>query len=194
LVDGSSVSLTTIAADAARWQTPVYGLASYPVAHFALALPKIGVYTGGTTAPTNPAFHGTGDGQCSSTAYCEAIFDLTQKEGIPTSQIGQITSTDLTNGVLVSQHYTAFINTRWTVSGAGASALQAFINGGGTYVGALANGATSLRNAGVTTVNTSSVSAPLMTPGSTFDATWNTTDPAGWGFDAGGWIYREVNG
>ena len=36
----------------------------YPVSHYALTLPKIGVYTGGTTAPTNPAFHGTGDGQC----------------------------------------------------------------------------------------------------------------------------------
>ena len=59
------------------------------------------LYTGGTTAPTNPAFHGTGDGQCrTSTAYCEAMFDLTQKEGIPTSQIGQLTSTDLANGVL----------------------------------------------------------------------------------------------
>jgi hypothetical protein len=194
LVDGASIGLATISADAAQWQTPVYGLAGYPVAHFALALPKIGVYTGGTTAPTNPAFHGTGDGQCTSTAYCEVMFDLTQKEGIPTSQIGQITSTDLANGVLVSQHYTAFVNASSTIgAGAGATALQAFVNGGGIYVGALAGGTTTLRNAGVTTVNTNTVSG-LTTPGSLFDATWNTSDPVGWGFDAGGWIYRETNG
>jgi hypothetical protein len=194
LVDGASVDLATIGDDAVRWQTPVYGLSAYPVAHFALALPKIGVYTGGTTAPTNPAFHGTGDGQCTSTAYCEVIFDLTQKEGIPTSQIGQITSTDLASGVLVSQHYTAFVNPTSTIAaGPGATALQAFVNGGGTYVGALTGGTASLRNAGVTTVNTNAISG-LTTPGSTFDATWATANPVAWGFDAGGWIYRETNG
>ena len=152
------------------------------------------MYTGGTTAPTNPAFHGTGDGQCTSTAYCEVMFDLTEKEGIPTSQIGQITSTDLAAGVLVSQGYTAFVNPTSTIpAGPGAAALQTFVNGGGRYVGALAGGTASLRNAGVTTVNTNAVSG-LTTPGSTFDATWNTSDPVAWGFDAGGWIYRETSG
>jgi hypothetical protein len=194
LVDGSTVSLSTITSDAVQAQTPVYGLASYPVARYALALPKIGVYTGGTTAPTNPAFHGTGDGQCTSTAYCEVMFDLTAKEGIPTSQIGQITSTDLAAGVLVSQGYTAFINPSSTIAaGAGATALQAFVNAGGRYIGALSGGLTSARNAGLTTVNTNSISG-LTTPGSTFDATWATTNPVAWGFDAGGWIYRETNG
>jgi hypothetical protein len=67
------------------------------------------------------------------------------------------------------------------------------VNGGGTYVGALTGGAASLRNAGVTTVNTNSISG-LTTPGSTFDATWDTSNPVAWGFDAGGWIYRETNG
>jgi hypothetical protein len=194
LVDGASVSLSTITADAVEAQTPVYGLSSYPVAHYALALPKIGVYTGGTTAPTNPTFHGSGDGQCTSTAYCEAIFDLTVKEGIPASQVGQITSTDLANGVLVSQHYTAFTNPSSAIAaGPGATALQAFVNGGGTYIGALTGGATSLRNAGMTTVNTNTING-ITTPGSTFDATWNTANPVAWGFDAGGWIYRETNG
>jgi hypothetical protein len=194
LVDGGSVSLAAVSAAAEKWQTPVYGLASYPVSHFALALPKIGVYTGSTTAPTNPTFHGTGDGQCTSTAYCETIFDLTVKEGVPVSQVGQITSTDLASGVLVSQHYTAFVNPSSTIAaGPGATAVQAFVNGGGTYVGALTGGAASLRNAGMTTVNTSAVSG-LTTPGSTFDSTWTTSNPVAWGFDAGGWIYRETNG
>lgn len=191
LVAGGSVSLSAIAADAVQWQTPVYGLSTYPVSHFALTVPKIGVYTGGATAPTNPAFHGAGDGQCTSTPYCEAMFALTQKEGIPTSQIGQITSTDLANGVLVSQHYTAFINPNSTIAaGPGATALQAFVNAGGIYVGARDGGTTSLRNAGVTTVNTNTITG-ISTPGSTFDATWDTSNPVGWGFDAGGWIYRE---
>jgi hypothetical protein len=45
----------------------------------------------------------------------------------------------------------------------------------------------------VTTLNTNTVSG-ISTPGSTFDASWNTADPAGWGMDAGGWVYRESSG
>ena len=55
-------------------------------------------------------------------------------------------------------------------AGAGATALQAFVNAGGTYIGALAGGTTSARNAGMTLLNASSVSG-IATPGSTFDAT-----------------------
>jgi len=196
----SDVPLATLASDAARWQTPVYGLPGYPVARRAATLPKIAIYTGGTTVPTNPAFHTTGadDGYCRSTTYCEAMFDLTQREGVPTSQIGQLTSTDLANGVLQSGGYTALINPGSTISattpvgtlGTPAQAVQAFVNAGGTYLGTSAGGATSARNAGITTLNTNTISG-INTPGSTFDATWNTADPAGWGMDAGGWIYRE---
>src|SRR5207245_2622245 len=78
LVSGSSIDLPTLNSDAATWETPVYGLSSYPVGHYALGLPKIAVYTGGTAVPTNPAFHGTGDGQCTSRSYCEVMFALTQ--------------------------------------------------------------------------------------------------------------------
>jgi hypothetical protein len=198
LVSGSSIDLGTLNSDAARWQTPVYGLRSYPVNHYALGLPKIAIYTGGTTVPTNPAFHGTGDGQCTSRIYCEAMFDLTQKEGIPTTQIGQVTSTDLANGALASGGYTVLIDPSSTISattpsgsaGTPAQAVQAFVNDGGTFIGTGAEGATSARNAGVTALNTSTING-ISTPGSTFDATWNTSDPVGWGFDAGGWIYRE---
>ena len=41
-------------------------------------------------------------------------------------------------------------------------------------------------------MNTNTISG-INTPGSTFDATWNTSDPVAWGFDAGGWIYREAS-
>jgi hypothetical protein len=199
LVDGSSVSLGTVASDAAKWQTPVYGLQDYPVSHDAMALPKIAIYTGSTTVPTNPAFHGTGDGYCTTSTYCEAMFDLTQKEGIPISQIKQLTSTDLANGLLSSGGYTVLIDPGSTISattptgtagGTPAQDVQAFVNAGGTFLGTGAGGATSARNAGLTLLNTNTVSG-ISTPGSTFDAKWDTTDPAGWGLDAGGWVYRE---
>ncbi len=194
LVDGTSIPLATLNADSSQWGTPVYGLAAYPVSRYALLLPKIGIYTGGTTAPTNPTFHGTGDGQCGSTSYCEAMYDLSVKEKIPVSQIGQITSTDLANGVLVSAGYTAFVNPGSTIAaGAGATALQAFVNGGGIYIGSVAGGTTSARNAGITLLNTASISG-LSTPGSTFDGIYSTSTPAGWGFDTGGWIYRSASG
>ncbi len=200
LVDGSSIDLATLTADASKWETPVSGLSGYPVAHLAIGLPKIAIYTGGTTVPTNPAIHGTGDGYCTTSTYCEAMFDLTQKEGFPTSAIGQLTSTDLSNGVLQSSSYTVLIDPGSTISattptgtaGTPAAAVQAFINGGGTFLGTSNGGATSARNAGVTALNTNTI-AGISTPGSTFDASWNTADPAGWGLDAGGWVYRESN-
>jgi hypothetical protein len=202
LVAGSSVDLATVTADAAKWGTPVSGLSGYPVSHFAIGKPKIAIYAGATDPPpTNPAFPGTGDGYCRTTAYCEAMFDLTQKEGIPTSEIGQLTAADLSNGVLQSGGYTVLIDPNSTISattpvgstGTPAQAVQAFINSGGTFLGTSSAGATSARNAGVTTLNTNTVSG-ISTPGSTFDASWNTADPAGWGMDAGGWVYRESSG
>ena len=198
LVSGSSIPLGTLTADAAAWQTPVSGLPGYPVSHYAVSLPKIAIYTGGTTVPTNPAIHGSGDGYCTTRTYCEAMFDLTQKEQIPVTQISQLTSTDLANGALQSDGYTALIDPDSAISattptgpaGTPAQAVQAFVNAGGTFLGTGNGGATSARNAGLTTLNTNTVSG-ISTPGSTFDATWNTEDPVGWGFDAGGWIYRE---
>ena len=85
------------------------------------------------------------------------MYDLSVKEKIPVSQLGQITSTDLANGVLVSQGYTAFVNPGSTIAaGAGATALQNFVNAGGIYIGSVAGGTTSARNAGITLLNTSS--------------------------------------
>jgi hypothetical protein len=103
--------------------------------------------------------------------------------------------------VLQSGGYTVLINPGSTISattptgtaGTPAQAVQSFINSGGTYLGTSAGGATSARNAGVTTLNTNTISG-ISTPGSTFDAGWNTSDPAAWGMDAGGWIYRESSG
>jgi hypothetical protein len=196
----SGIALPSLAADADQWQVPVHGLGGYPVGHSPVRAPKIAIYAG-TTVPTNPAFPGAGDGYCRTTAYCEAMFDLTQREGVPTSQIGQLTATDLANGALQSGGYTALIDPSATISattpvgtaGTPAQAVQAFVNSGGTFLGTSTGGATSARNAGITTLNTNSISG-ISTPGSTFDATWNTANPVAWGMDAGGWIYRESNG
>jgi hypothetical protein len=79
-----------------------------------------------------------------------------------------------------------------TITGTAATGLQAFVNAGGTYLGDATGGTTSARNAGLSTLNTSTVPG-ISTPGSTFDATWNTSDPEAWGFDAGGWVFREVS-
>src|SRR5215470_20034913 len=73
----------------------------------------------------------------------EAMFDLTQKEQIPVSQISQLTSTDLANGALQSGGYTALIDPDATISattpvgpaGTPAQAVQAFVNAGGTLLG-----------------------------------------------------------
>ena len=70
--------------------------------------------------------------------------------------------------------------------------LLAFINGGGNYVGANANGVNAARTIGATTLNTiSTITTGLLTPGSTFDGTYDSTNPVAWGFDLGGWIYRD---
>jgi hypothetical protein len=195
LVDGASIALGTLNQDATTRETPVYGLTGYPVSHYALKAPKIALYAG-TSVPTNPLQKGTGSGECGSvssgTNYCEALFTLTQKDAIPASEITGVTTADLTAGALTSGAYTVLIDPAASITGAAATALQSFINAGGVYVGDATGGTTSARNAGVTALNTNTVSG-ISTPGSTFDATWNTSDPEAWGFDSGGWIYREAS-
>ncbi len=124
-----------------------------------------------------------------------------------------ITSTELAAGqVSQANGYTAIVNPGSTIAaGAGATALQAFINGGGNYVGYNAGGATSLRNAGMTTLNTSATNTSqftphcahqtdptaagsLTTPGTAYNGDFATTNPLAWGFDEGGYIYREASG
>ena len=110
--------------------------------------------------------------------------------------VSPVTTTDLAAGALVTGGYTALINPGATIAaGAGATALQAFVNAGGRYVGTLAGGTTSARNAGLTLLNTSSTTGwGLSTPGSFFPAEFDTSNPVAWGFDNGGFIYRETTG
>jgi hypothetical protein len=96
----------------------------------------------------------------------------TVKDKLPQSMVDYLTSTDVANGVLVSGHYTALVNTTSSTiaTGTGTPPLQTFVNSGGIYVGGSsgAQATTSARNAMVTNLTTSTISG-LSTPGSTFD-------------------------
>jgi hypothetical protein len=209
LVDGASLAAkgVDLAALAARRQTVVAGLDRYPVARYALEKPKIALYTGASTIPTNPInqwganVSGT-SGQCTSTVFCQAYFTLTQKDRLPASMVVPVTTADLDAGVLTSGGFTVLINPTTTIIPSGTptpgqvldpaalSTISSFVNAGGRYIGNLAGGVATARNAGITTLNTQSISG-LTTPGTTFDAKFDTANPVAWGFDAGGWVYRD---
>ena len=199
LVDGPSVTAADIdiRALAVAHQTPVSALDDYPVDRYELDPPKIGLYFAGATEPNNPIRPAAGSpypGHCGvggNTVYCQALFTLTQKIGLPGSMVLPITTPDLEAGDLINEGFTALINPSSTLAaGPGATALQAFVNQGGRYVGQLAGGTTTARNAGLTLLNTNPI-AQIETPGAFFSATFDTANPAAWGFDNGGFLYRE---
>jgi hypothetical protein len=205
LVDGASLQAKGVDLDAlaTNRQTPVQALGYRPVASKPLTAPKIGLYTGSADIPPNPLYRGTTgnlslDGHCAATtnypgasAFCEALFTLRVKDDLPATTVVPITSTEITAGALRSQGFTAIINAGQTISGAAATAISEFVADGGNYVGYGAAGATTGRNAGLTSLSTTPLPATMRTPGSTYDATFDTTDPVAWGFDQGGWIYRS---
>ena len=110
----------------------------------------------------------------------------------------------------MTEGFTALINTNYNIAtttgtpavlNATGEALRAFVNGGGTYIGtsssstaaqgaAASYGTAVARSIGATTLDTVTTTG-LLTPGSTFDGTYDATNPVAWGFDLGGWIYRE---
>ena len=137
----------------------------------------------GATEPNNPIRPAAGSpypGHCGvggNTTYCAALFTLTQKIGLPGSMVLPVTTPDLEAGDLISEGFTALINPSSTIpAGAGATALQAYVNQGGRYVGQLNGGTTSARNAGLTLLNTNPI-AGIETPGAFFTAAFDTTQP-----------------
>lgn len=195
LVDGSSVTPAGLKRLAAARQTPVTALDRYPVARYAIAKPKIGLYTGGPVEPPNPSPAGAGvKGYCTtavalSGGYCEALFTLKEKAKLPASALVALTDEELPT--LPVSGITAVLDPNGTMPDA--AALQQFVNQGGRFVATGASGTTSARSSGMTNANTTSISG-LLTPGSTFQAAFDTRNPAAWGFDEGGWIYRSANG
>ena len=87
---------------------------------------------------------------------------------------------------LVTEQFTAFINpvvdrSRTPTGTAPLDALRAFVNAGGRYIGTSTNGTTIARNAGLTLANTQAI-AGINTPGSMYDAMFDTTSPLSWGY------------
>jgi hypothetical protein len=192
LVDGSSLTGINLASLAAARQTPIYGLPRYPVDRYAMPKPKIALFFNGAAAPANPIELGGGAKGACSGGFCEALFVLTQKMKIPTDLILPMTTTDLAAGKLVSDGYTAVINPATNITNqAQLDAIKAFVNGGGRYIGNSTNGTTTARSAGLTKANSQAISG-ISTPGSLYDGSYDTTDPLAWGYDAGGWIYRDL--
>ncbi len=205
LVDGPSLASHSVdlAALAAARETPVFGLPRYPVARYAMTVPKIGLLVSATatTLPSSPNGIGAGTGACSGT-YCEALFVLTQKNKVPASLITPILPADLASGKLVNEHFTALINPAISIAPTGTNpptqaqldqwaGIRNFVNQGGRYIGDATNGTTLARNAGITRVNTQAVTG-ISTPGSLYDGVFDITSPLAWGYDAGGWIYRDL--
>lgn len=207
LVDGASLrsSGVDLNAMAKARQTPVSGLDRYPVARRQMTKPKIGVYTGNALIPSNPLYVSGANvttpgspGHCALTSgsnpFCEALFTLRVKDNLPASTVVPITTTDVTNGVLESGNFTAVINANYTIAaGATADKVKSFVNNGGRYVGYGTNGAATARNSGLSNLCTNPVPSTMKTPGVTYDATFDTSNPVAWGFDLGGWIYRQTS-
>jgi hypothetical protein len=211
LVDRDSLAAApagTLAALAAARQTPVTGLPGFPVQHRQLSVPKIGLYTGTASVPSNPLFPQGGTRYCGQNSFCEALHDLGVKLNLPIARIVPVTSDDLLADKLSTENFTAFINagsniavttgTPPVLTPTGTN-LQKFILNGGNYIGVNNNGASAARGVNATKLNTTSTTqlpelANLITPGSTFDATFDTSNPVAWGFDLGGWIYRDASG
>src|SRR5262249_58945900 len=121
-----------------------------------------------------------------------ATSDPTQHMKPHTSLRLPMTTADLASGKLVSDGYTAFINPATSITNQGQlDAIRAFVNGGGRYIGNSTNGTTTARNAGLTKANSQAI-AGINTPGSLFDGVYDTTSPLAWGYDGGGWIYRDL--
>jgi hypothetical protein len=196
LVDGSSLGGIDIAALAAQRETPIYGMAKYPVERYAIPKPKIALFTN-TASTANPAqVGGAAKGACAN-PWCEALFVLNQKMRIPASLITPVTLADVAAGKLVTDGYTAFVNPASNIAVNATNqpaldAIRAFVTAGGRYIGTSTNGTTTARNAKITSANTQAISANFSTPGSLYDGAYDTTDPLAWGYDNGGWIYRDL--
>jgi hypothetical protein len=196
LVDGATIDVATLAPKALARDTPVYGLSRFPVDRYAVAKPKIAMWTGSANIVANPE-HGT---HCTSASdYCWARFTLQEKDRIPAAQLVGLTTTQITGGELTNpaNGYTAFIvPQQYSIAATNAIApfVQQFVNNGGRYLSYYNNGTTSARNIGLTTLNTQAITGGITTPGSTYDGLFDTTNPVAWGFDRGGWVYRDASG
>ena len=75
--------------------------------------------------------------------------------------------------------------------------VRTFVNNGGRFLSYYTGGTTSARNVGLTLLNTEPIrdaqgnELEVITPGSTYDGEFDTANPLAWGFDKGGFLYRD---
>ncbi len=133
-------------------------------------------------------------------------FTLQEKVKIPAAQLVGLTSTQINAGALTdpANAFTAIIIPRqYNIAATNTIAehIRTFVNNGGRFLSYYTGGTTSARNVGLTLLNTEPIRDPrratldVITPGSTYDGEFDTTNPLAWGFDKGGFLYRdqEVN-
>ncbi|MBN8867428.1 MAG: hypothetical protein J0H98_07725 [Solirubrobacterales bacterium] len=183
ILDGASVTAEGVDLESYSdtYQTPIAGMSSLPsVSRYEIDEPKLGVLTGNAAVTLPP------DGICNAgTTVCQAIFTMREKMDLP---VEPVTTTDLAAGKLTNDGFTAVVNPATTVAaGAGATALQQFVNAGGSYFSWGTGGATSARNAGMTNVNTTTNGTRDGVP---VEVAFDTDSPLSWGFDNGGFLYR----
>jgi hypothetical protein len=133
-----------------------------------MTTPKIGLYTGGTTEPNNPLrplATSAYPGHCSINGNTTYCAALF----VLTQKLG------LPADTVLPVTSTDLAARRWP--------LRRRPDGG----------TTSARNAGITTLNTSSTTGwGLSTPGSLFTTQVDVTNPVAWGFDNGAFNYRKT--
>jgi hypothetical protein len=195
LVDGATINLADLAPKALARDTAVYGLPRFPVARYALAKPKIALWTGSDNPVPNPE---NGQHCASASDYCWARFTLQEKDRIPAAQVVGLTSVQINAGELTKPEngFTAFIVPRqYSVAATNTIApiIQQFVNTGSRFLSYYTGGTTSARNIGLTTLNTQAITGGITTPGSTYDGEFDTTNPVAWGFDKGGFLYRDAS-
>jgi hypothetical protein len=199
LVDGATISLANLAPLARARDTAVEGLDRFPAARYAVAKPKIAIWTGSNNIVQNPE-HGTACTNASD--YCWVRFTLQEKVRIPANQLIGLTSTQINAGALndPANAFTAIIIPRQyniAATNTVAEHIRTFVNNGGKFLSYYTGGTTSARNTGITLVNTEALppgppeNPDVITPGSTYDGTFDTSNPIAWGFDKGGFLYRD---
>ena len=179
ILDGSTVTANGINPEtySDTYQTPIAGMSVLPsVNRYLIKKPKLAMLTGTTAVTRRPPAAVT-----SGPRPCQAMFVLREKLGLP-GHPGhdhparcRRTGQRPVHGSRQPGHNVA--------AGAGATALQTFVNNGGSYFSWGTGGATSLVTPVLTNVNTTTNGT---TDGVPVKVNFNTNSPLSWGFDNGG--------
>ena len=195
-----------------RRRRPVAASPAYPVPRYPLTAPKIALYTGGTTDADQPGLPRRRQRPLHvarpTARWCSR---WRRQLNVPVSRLVPLTSTELAAGDLVSQGFTAIVNPGSTIAaGAGATALQTLrqrrrqlrrlqqrrcdqrAQRGPHDAEHVGDRTCAPFNAHCPDNNDPAAAGSLTTPGTAFNASSTSTNPLAWGFDEGGYIYRDV--